>query len=219
MPNKLMKWDFQSNSGNPTKSVIINELFKRVKQHKVRRESKVSSARWVIEISKILEVVKRCWRLLEYHLGRFTGVAYLLFQFHMIARLDDVEHFKCKDLTAYIVFLYTLKSKMRWSKNILKERESPDQITIGSMDSNFFVILALALHLVHSMILKNQDSNPMLFSLSKMRIGAPFEEIMGQQDFPLSQSSRWYCCKRKMEIKLMYCPLLKLGRRKDLLLN
>ena len=40
MPNKLMKWDLQINSGNPTKPVIINELIKRVKKHKVRRKGK-----------------------------------------------------------------------------------------------------------------------------------------------------------------------------------
>ena len=78
---------------------------------------------------------------------------------------------------------------MRWSKNILEERESSDQITIGSMDSNFCVILALTLYLEHFVILNNQDSNPILFSVSKRRIHALFEEIMAQQDFPLSQSS------------------------------
>ena len=106
----------------------------------------------------------------------------------MIAILDGVEHFKCEDLTAYIEFPYTLKSKMRWSKNVLEKRESPDQIIIGSMDSNVCVILALA-HLEHGVILNNQDSNPMLFGVSKRRIRALFEEITTQQDFALSQSS------------------------------
>ena len=43
MPNKLVKWDLQGDSGNPTISVIINELIKRVKKHKIRREGKASS--------------------------------------------------------------------------------------------------------------------------------------------------------------------------------
>ena len=29
MPNKLMKWESQNNSGNPTKLVIVNELIKK----------------------------------------------------------------------------------------------------------------------------------------------------------------------------------------------
>ena len=32
MPNKLMKWDVVNNSGNPTKTIIVNELMRRVKR-------------------------------------------------------------------------------------------------------------------------------------------------------------------------------------------
>ena len=98
-------------------------------------------------ISEFVDIVKRFQRLPESHLRRYIGVAYFLFQFHMIARLDDVEHFKCKDVTVNMEFPYMLKFKMKWGKNVLEKRESPDQIIIGSMDSNFCVILSLALHL------------------------------------------------------------------------
>ena len=37
MPNKLMKWESQNNSENPTKSIIVNELRKRIERVKVRR--------------------------------------------------------------------------------------------------------------------------------------------------------------------------------------
>ena len=37
MPNSLMKWDVGNRSRNPTKSVLVNELIKRVKKHKVRK--------------------------------------------------------------------------------------------------------------------------------------------------------------------------------------
>ena len=60
MPNKFIKFDLHSNSGNPTKSVLINELIKRVKKHKVRREGKALSAHGAKAISEFLEVVKRC---------------------------------------------------------------------------------------------------------------------------------------------------------------
>ena len=33
-----MKWDLQSNAGNPTKSVLINELIKRVAKYTVKQE-------------------------------------------------------------------------------------------------------------------------------------------------------------------------------------
>ena len=75
-----------------------------MKNHKVRREGKASSALHAMEISEFVEIVKRCQRLLVPHLGRYIGVVYFLFQFHMIARNDVVEHFKYKDFTAKIEF-------------------------------------------------------------------------------------------------------------------
>ena len=79
-----------------------------MKKRDDRREGKVSSACCAMEISEFLEVVERCKRLPEYHLGRPMGVAYFFFQLHMIA-----ENFKCKYLTANMEFPYKLKYKMR----------------------------------------------------------------------------------------------------------
>ena len=76
MPNRLMKWDVQNRSRNPTKSVLVNKLIKRVKKHKVRKEGVSSKARHAMELPKILEVVKRCRKLPEGHFGRLTGSAY-----------------------------------------------------------------------------------------------------------------------------------------------
>ena len=84
----------------------------------------------------------------------------------MIARLDHVKHFKCDNLTSNLEHPYTLKSKMRWSKNVLEERERLGQIIIGSMDPNVCVILALTLHLEHSVFEQSVDS-PYLFGTSK----------------------------------------------------
>ena len=44
--------------------------------------------------------------------GRHTGAAYFLFQFHMIARLDDVGNFKCEDIMVNLEYPSTLKSQM-----------------------------------------------------------------------------------------------------------
>ena len=55
MPNQLMKWDLQSNSGNSTKSVKVNEKIKRVKKAQVRREGKASAARRAMELLEFYE--------------------------------------------------------------------------------------------------------------------------------------------------------------------
>ena len=80
---------------------------------------------------------------------------------------------------------YTLKSKMCWSKNVLKERKSPNQIILGSMDPNFCVLLGLALHLAHTSLTINQNSSPLLSNVPKLHIQALLDKIVNQEDFPL----------------------------------
>ena len=45
MPNKLVGWNVETRSGNPTRSVKVNELIKTVKKKEVRKEGKPTSAR------------------------------------------------------------------------------------------------------------------------------------------------------------------------------
>ena len=70
-----------------------------------------------MELPEFINIVKRCRKMPEDYFGRYNGPTCFLLQFHMIARLDDVEEF-FKDLTANMEYSYTLKSKMRWRKNI-----------------------------------------------------------------------------------------------------
>ena len=47
MPNKLMSWNELANPpvGNPTKSILVDDLIKRVKKKEVRKQDKPSQAR------------------------------------------------------------------------------------------------------------------------------------------------------------------------------
>ena len=66
------------------------------------------------------------------HFMKYTGSAYFIFQFHMIARLDDIFCFQRADLTPNFESPFALKSKMRWSKNILEASDAPDQAILGN---------------------------------------------------------------------------------------
>ena len=121
--------------------------------------------------------------------ARHTGAAYFLFQFHMMATLDDVGNFKCEDIMVNLENPCTLKSKMQWSKNVLEEHESHNQIIHGSMNPNFYVLLGLALHLEHASLTINQNSSPLLFSVRKQHIQALLGEIVNQEEFPLFNAS------------------------------
>ena len=73
MPNKLMKWDLESNCRNPKKSAALNKFIKRMKEHKVRKEGVASKAWHDMELPEFLKIVKRCRMMSANHFGRLTG--------------------------------------------------------------------------------------------------------------------------------------------------
>ena len=62
----------------------------------------------------------------------------------MISRVDDMCHLSFENITNNPSFPFALCLKLRWSKNIAEERESPQQIILGSMDPRVCVLLNLA---------------------------------------------------------------------------
>jgi hypothetical protein len=74
-------------------------------------------------------------------------VTAIKFQFHIIARLDDICHFEEVDLCASNQFSFALNAWICWSKNIVEEREAPTQTLLGSMDINYCVLLGLGIYL------------------------------------------------------------------------
>ena len=111
MPNRLMSWNAETNQGNPTKSTEVNDLIKRAKKQEVRKQGKDSQARRVMHLDEFRELLSRC-RASDRYMLKFTAGAYFLFQFNMVARLDDVMHFRYQDLTPNLEHLFMLKSKM-----------------------------------------------------------------------------------------------------------
>jgi hypothetical protein len=73
--------------------------------------------------------------------------SYIKYQFHLIARNDDTAHVDGEEIKDSPQFDFTLKTKLRWSKNVHEEREAPEQIMIGAGDWKFCVLLGLAIHL------------------------------------------------------------------------
>lgn len=72
------------------------------------------------------------------------------FQYHIIGRSDDLGNFRTRDLKSHsdIRFSsYCLETKVYWSKNVLEERNCPNQILLGSNDSNYCLLLSLSIYL------------------------------------------------------------------------
>ena len=169
----------QTNQGNPTRSKDLNDFIKDVRKKEVRKQGKPSQARRALTESEFRQVVKAVRSKHMYSLA-----AYYLFQFHMIARVDDVMHFKCEDLTPHVEYDFAIKSKMCWSKNVLDERSTSDQIVLGAGDPSFCTILGLAIHLqtkiANGSIVDHQSP---LFGINKHTASRHLKEIVEGEGF------------------------------------
>lgn len=162
IPMRNATWNPMASVGNPTRSVEVNELIKEVKKAEVRKQGKPSQARRELEEGEFLQTNQ----LLNNNTGvkkRFMMPAASKFQFHMVARVDDVAHFEEEDLKHNPQFDFTLLSRMGWSKNVLEERDAPDQIILGSFNSFFCCLLGLAIYLEIWKESGQGDTNKYLF--------------------------------------------------------
>jgi hypothetical protein len=72
----------------------------------------------------------------------------LKFQFHIIARTDDITNIEMGYLRSHNKCgAFALQTKVSWNINVMEERSCPDQILSGAADADFFILLALACYL------------------------------------------------------------------------
>jgi hypothetical protein len=82
MPNKLTAWNAISGQGNPTRSIEVNELIKKVKKKEVRKQGAPSKTRRSMTIPEFVETETV---LMDHDdITRRYGIpSFLKFQFHM----------------------------------------------------------------------------------------------------------------------------------------
>ena len=88
-PDRLMEWSSGRDEGNPTRSVEVNNLIKRVKQKEVRKQGVVSHTRRPMTETKfrlLHAVLQDPKHNLTWHYGMS---AMINFQFHVIGRIND----------------------------------------------------------------------------------------------------------------------------------
>jgi hypothetical protein len=143
MPNRNVAWNVESNTGNPTMSVAVNDLLKKIKKAEVRKQGKKSNAKRDLKRAEFRQTV----RLLEKHsdfLRRQRIPTMIKLQVHIIGRANDISNIEAMDLQSHDRFRsFALQMAVSWSKNVLDERNCPDQILLGCMDPDFCVLLSL----------------------------------------------------------------------------
>ena len=91
MPNRLIPWNSTSREGNPTKSIEVSDLIKRVKEEEVRKQGVApQSCRLMTEREfRLLHSILQKYRVSNNIIWRFGVPALVNYQFHLIARIDD----------------------------------------------------------------------------------------------------------------------------------
>lgn len=155
--------------GNPTQSMQVNSLIKRVRKKEARKQGVKSQAQRPIlspEFVALHELLSQydgarrngnqggrvCWK-------RYGISAMVNFQFHLIARVDDTTQLVLEHIRVHDNFPNCLKTRLNWSKNVNDERDAPWQIVLGSINPVYCVLCSLALWLE-----LNLKSNPVAMS-------------------------------------------------------
>jgi hypothetical protein len=146
MPQKNEAWNNRAQSGNPTRSVLVNEFVRSIKKKEVRKQGAPSQARRAL-LAAEYESIIRILRSSNDNVHRYLCPAFHIIQFNMIARVDDTAHIRLESIVSHHDHAYCLLARMNWSKNVNEERDAPWQIMFGAMNSLYCPILALAIHL------------------------------------------------------------------------
>ena len=122
-----------------------SDLIKAVKKKEIRGQGRESQARRAIEKPEFEQALDILNGFQDFN-RRFLVTTEMKFQFVMVARLDDACNFKKENLKRNVQFPFALLCQMCWSKNVLEERDAPDQILLGASDRNYCILLALGIY-------------------------------------------------------------------------
>ena len=157
LPRQSHPWDEVGRAGNPTRSSLVNSVVKRVQKYEVRKQGADSQCRRPIEYEEYIQILELLKKQAHEN-AAYTMVtnkilktlSLITLQWHTISRVDDMCHFRFSDLTSNPSFKFALSCQLRWSKNIMEERDSPQQIILGSMDPRVCPLLNLIHYIEHS---------------------------------------------------------------------
>ena len=135
MPNHAPAW--YEDHGNPIKHTMHTTLFQPIKKLEVRglgADVKAMQALTIQEFYKQLQML--CAVGLEKGDYDFTikYPAMALWQFQLIARIDDVVYFEMANPMGHPSFDFEMKTKVMWSKNVRDKARCLPQILLSLAD-------------------------------------------------------------------------------------
>ena len=150
MVRKNQPWDEVFESGNPTWSTVVNQCIKDVKKFELCAKGVAPNARRPLEYKEFLLILMQFkLRMIDSSDSEWNKAVFmnslLSMQWLMIGRVDNMLQLQISDFYANINFDFSLLSEIKWSKNIMEERESSEQIIFGSSDPLVCPLLNLAI--------------------------------------------------------------------------
>ena len=132
----------------------------------VRRIRKSSNAKRPLSMAQFRAALNIFERKADFN-NRFRYTTMMKFQYHLIARCDDMGNFLIRDVHGHSnprFSSFALETRVYWSKNVAEERDCPDQILLGCDDVDYCILLALGLYLEIWLIAGNGRDCRLLFS-------------------------------------------------------
>jgi len=150
MPRRRETWDFHApngGKGNPTTSKSLTKLIERVEMAELKdhgAEAKDARALTEEEFISVIDESRKKVFPRETNLHKFAHPAFLLTQFHLDGRLDDISLLDTNELRPYPKQKDILQVSIRASKNIHKKTAWHFQCLIGCLNPVLCVIIAIA---------------------------------------------------------------------------
>lgn len=193
LPDPSLPWNDIAKLGNPTKSSRVNKLIATIRKKEVAGFGVPSQARRALdatEFESLMEIIDS-ERNEE---DRVFLSAYFKFQYNMIARVDDTAKFRLHDLKVFHQYPdFGVIARLCWSKNVMEERDAPDQILIGAFDHRYCPLIGLGGWLEFHFA-KHPDANEFVFGihgksnpdLIKQRASYLLNKVLNSDDFKAS---------------------------------
>eukprot|EP00977_Amphora_coffeiformis_P002634 scaffold505_cov179-Amphora_coffeaeformis.AAC.3 len=117
IPNKHIPWNDISKTGNPIRSIQVNEMIKAVQKKETRQQCKSSKARRPLKEGEFRTILTRLrGREDSDTIDKYGIPALLAFQFHMIGRIDNCASWQKSFLRPHDVHVdKSAKARLTWS--------------------------------------------------------------------------------------------------------
>lgn len=156
-PHKFSPWNIETEYGNPTRSVAVNEVIRTVKLAEVRHIGVPSQAKRDLKKEEYAFTVAILQSRSDHYKRRIVPTM-MAWQTHLVGRIDDLSNLETRDLRSHPRFpTFALQTEVSWSKNVMEERQCPPQICLASNDTNFCTHATMA-GMLESNLTHNQQS-------------------------------------------------------------